>query len=184
MIIVQIGSNRGSDDLTDIVLKNKIEKLVIIEPMAMHNDAISKCYSEIKNKAIENLAISCSEDSEIEFFYHLSDGPGYEVSSTDKNHVLKHGYNSDGLVSVRVPSMTINNLFRKHSIINLDILFIDAEGLDDSIIRSIDFSEFKIKKIYFENLHLKTDIRSFLVEKGYNITDGFGLNGWTSLAYV
>lgn len=182
MKILQIGTNRGNDDLTQIIGVNEIEKFVIVEPMAIHNEDIEKCYSHVKNKIIENIAVSDSYNGSIDFFYHLNDGPGYEVSSTDINHVLKHGYNSDGIVKITVPSVNINTLMTKHGIKNLDILFIDAEGLDDVIVRSIDFDRFKIDKIYFENLHLKSDTHGFLKSVGYDVVSGIGLNGWTSLA--
>jgi hypothetical protein len=64
----------------------------------------------------------------------------------------------------------------------LDILFIDAEGYDDEIIRSIDFNIYKINKIYFENLHLKTDVNDYLKSKGYAVKTNIGTNGWMNLA--
>ena len=65
----------------------------------------------------------------------------------------------------------------------LDILYIDAEGMDDYIIKDLDLGKYLVRKIYFENLHLKNhDIYDFLKNKGYEITPFTGKNGWTSMA--
>lgn len=182
MNIVQIGANRGNDDLTQIIGKIKPDKFIIVEPMAIHNEFIKKCYDWIDIKIIENLAITPEKIDTIEFYYHKDDGPEYQVASTDKNHILKHRYSESGIETILVSGITLNDLLKKHSIIELDVLFIDAEGLDEDIIKSINFEEFKINKIYFENLHLKTDINFYLKNKGYDITTGIGSNGWMNLA--
>lgn len=89
----------------------------------------------------------------------------------------------DRITSIKVKNTNINKLLKEHEISQLDILFIDAEGADDEIIKSIDFDEYNIKKIYFENLHIKdNNIYNFLKEKGYKITEKTGTNNWTSLA--
>jgi hypothetical protein len=67
--------------------------------------------------------------------------------------------------------------------LNIDILFIDAEGYDDTIISTIDFEKYNITKLYFENLHIKNqNIYEYLENKGYAIEKNVGLYGWTSLA--
>ena len=79
--------------------------------------------------------------------------------------------------------MHINQLFEKYNITDLDILYIDAEGIDDLIIKSIDFNKINISKIYFENLHItQPDIYTYLENKGYKIKKNIGHNFWTDLA--
>jgi len=182
MNIVQIGANRGNDDLTNLIGNKQPDKFIIIEPMKVHNDYINNCYNWIENKILENIAIVVDCVNTIDFYYHINDGPGYEVASIDETHILKHGYDKNGIVKIAVPCCNINELFKKYNINNLDILFIDAEGLDDKIIKSIDFDNCKINKIYFENLHLKTDINSYLKDKGYCIKTNIDNNGWMNEA--
>ncbi len=184
MIIVQIGANRGNDDLTNLIGKTQPDKLILVEPLSIHNEKIQQCYSWVKNLVIDNVAITISNDEKITFYFHEKDGPGYEVGSVDKNHVAKHyGWDTSGIKEVEVNSLTTNNLFKRHKLKKIDILFIDAEGIDDLIIKSIDYSKYDISKIYFENLHLsEKDIYDFLAEKGYKITHKTGTNGWCSLA--
>ncbi|WP_338377977.1 FkbM family methyltransferase [uncultured Flavobacterium sp.] len=183
MKIVQIGTCVGNDDLTEITQMNDPELLVLVEPMSIHNNKIKECYSKNSNVVIENIAITTSDQEEMVFYYHKEDGPKYEVATSDINHILKHGYDRDGVVELKVKCVKINDLFDKYNLINIDILFIDAEGLDDQIIRSIDFLKYNINKIYFENLHLKDEnIYKFLSKLGYKITKKMGHNDWTSLA--
>jgi FkbM family methyltransferase len=186
MIVVQIGVNRGNDDLTEIIKDKNIKKLILVEPLNIHNDHIQQCYSWVKKLYIENIAIGLTpqDDDMISFYYHISDGPEFQVASIDKNHVAKHyGWDYSGIVEIKVKSMSLNNLFKKYKLSKIDVLFIDAEGIDDLIIKSIDFSNYDIKKIYFENLHIThKDIYEFLKEKNYKITQSVGTNGWCSLA--
>jgi len=183
MKIVQIGTCVGNDDLTNIVQHNQPSILILVEPMNIHNDKRDECYSGINNLYLENIAITTTNDDETSFYYHKNDGPMYEVASNNVNHILKHGYSLDGVIEIKVKCLTINQLFEKYNLSDIDILFIDAEGLDDKIIKSIDFDKFSIDKIYFENLHLQDKkIYNFLAELNYKITHSTGFMGWSSLA--
>jgi hypothetical protein len=91
--------------------------------------------------------------------------------------------NKERITSIKVKNTTINELFDKYNLKKIDILFIDAEGSDDEIIKSINFDDYDIQKIYFENIHIKDkNIYNFLIEKNYKITEKTGSNNWTSLA--
>lgn len=183
MKIVQIGTCVANDDLTKIIENINPEVLVLVEPMSIHNKKINECYSRIDNLFIENVAITTNNQEEMIFYYHKNDGPMYEVSSIDVNHILKHGYDKNGIVELKVKCVTISQLFEKYSLKKIDILFLDAEGLDDEIIKSIDFLIYDISKIYFENLHLKDDkIYKYLEKSGYKVTKKMGHNDWSSLA--
>ena len=185
MKIVQLGVCVGNDDLTKLIGKTQPEILILIEPMEIHNDKINECYGWVNNKFIENIAITTDDKTEMSFYYHENDGPLYEVASNNKFHIIKHGYNVEGIKELIVKTSSINNLFSKYNLDNLDILFIDTEGLDDLIIKSIDFNKFTINEIYFENLHLtQPDIYDFLESKGYEIIKSWGLNGWSSVAKI
>jgi FkbM family methyltransferase len=187
MKIVQIGTNVGNDDLTTLIKSKNIEPslLILIEPLSIHNNKINNCYQFVQNKIIENIAIVCDEEITKKFYYS-NDDPDFTVASFDINHVIVHGYNPKNIISIDIPCMSINNLFKKYNLIDIDILFIDAEGYDDCILRSIDYSTFNIKQIYYENLHLpypQINTHNFLKSMGYSsVIPNTGLNGWSSLA--
>lgn len=185
MNIVQIGANRGGDDLSDIIGDRQPNKLILVEPMSVHNDYLKSYYNWVDNLFIENLAVDTESNKEVEFFFHLDDGPLYEVASLSKEHIYERHLqlSPDRVSSLISKTITVNDLLDKHNIKNLDILFIDAEGHDDTIIKSIDFKKFDIDSIYFENLHLKDDsVYDFLSKLGYNIIYNYGTNGWMSVA--
>ena len=190
MKILQIGTGSANDDLSDIIKDQQPEILILVEPLKVHNTSIRECYKHVKNKHLLNLAISTrdlaftTEDGEkVIFYHHLDDGPLFEVAGTSKEHIIKHGLDPDRIVQSNVKSIRINQLLEKYQLNMLDILYIDAEGNDDDIIKDLDLDKYLVKNIYFENLHLENnDIFRFLENKGYELTPYTGKNGWTSMA--
>lgn len=180
MNILQIGSNKGYDDLTDIVKQynpEKIEKLILVEPQPEFNQILSECYHGY-NFVIENVLINTDENVSTSKFYSCEHK---EISSIKHSHLQKH--NQYNFVESLVPSITLNNLLKKHKINILELLFIDAEGFDDEIIKSIDFEKFDIKKIIYENLHINNnDIIDFLTKKNFIINKNVLMNGWSNEA--
>ena len=130
-----------------------------------------------------DLAFTTEDGEKVIFYHHLDDGPLFEVAGTSKEHIIKHGLDPDRIVQSNVNAIRINQLLEKYQLNMLDILYIDAEGNDDDIIKDLDLEKYLVKKIYFENLHLKNnDIFRFLENKEYEITPYTGKNGWTSMA--
>jgi FkbM family methyltransferase len=185
MKIVQIGANRANDDLSQLIGKNQPEILLLIEPIHFHNQSLKSFYSWVSNLIIENVAISEKTNQEIDFFYHLDDGPGYEVASLDPKHIYeKHKHlHKDRISSIKIKTININELFEKYNLKSIDTLFIDAEGTDELILRTINFDFYNIDKIFFENLHIKDlNVYNYLESKNYKINKNVGTNGWCSLA--
>ena len=172
MNIIQIGANRGNDDVSEIIGNQQPNKLILVEPMKLHNNALNTFYGWVHNKFIENVVIDIESGKDVEFFYHENDAPNYEISSLSKDHFFKHPHVGnpstppfhEGLKSFFIKSLNINDLFKKYELNLIDILFIDAEGHDDAIIKTIDFDSFKISKLYFENLHIKDNNIYFYLE--------------------
>jgi FkbM family methyltransferase len=190
MVVVQIGANQGNDELTELLKNNDVNKLILVEPLNIHNDKLKQCYNNIKNLFIENIAIiDDSNQKEISFYFHKEDGVDYglsfEIATLDKNHILKHGRTEEGIVEIKVPTMTINDLLDKYELKDVDILFMDVEGFDHEILLSIDYDKYNIKNLYFENLHLKdrNQTEKFVESKGFKIKNqSFGRGGWTTYA--
>lgn len=183
MKIVQIGTGGGRDDLTDIIKDQPVEILILVEPLRVHNTSIRECYKHVKNKHVVNMAISTGEEQTIAFYHHLDDGPGFEVAGTSREHIIKHGLPPDRIVESKVEAIRINQLLEKYQLNQLDILYIDAEGMDADIVQDLDLSKYLVRDIYFENLHLKNnEVYRFLKNKGYDIVPHTGTNGWNSRA--
>ena len=189
MIAVQIGSNKGYDDFTELLIHKNVEKLILVEPFEEHNESLRRCYSNIENLYIENIIINDDPNKYSEsIFYHEEDanhGNKFELASLNKLHSLKirSNYNETGIQERKLNSMTINQLLYRYNIVEIDLLFIDTEGFDDKIIESIDFTKFVIKEIYYENLHINSEkLREFLSQKNYTVHPNVGYGGWSDFA--
>lgn len=179
MNIIQIGTNKANDNLASLVHNydvNDIDLLLLVEPLQIHNNTIQSCYAKYLTKlSIENIVISDQNDETIKLWYHphdLSHANAGELASLNKSHStnIRSQYSVDDVTYFECPNLTINKLFDKYNLSNIDILYIDTEGFDDKIIYSIDFKKYSIKTIYYENLHIdKEKLRHFLKSLNYNI---------------
>jgi FkbM family methyltransferase len=177
MIIVQLGSNKGNDKLTEYIKNNNInlELGLFVEAVPFHIDELKECYKDTPNSIIENVAIKLPGDNENEMVihYHLDDGPKYEVASFDKNHILKH-HTTDKIESIKIPSMTLEEILDKHNITKIDWLLIDVEGLDAEIVETFNWNKYDIKRVDVEHIHWGNK-REYLFEKfykmGYKLTE-------------
>jgi len=186
MNIVQIGSNRGNDELTEIIktMEVEIDFLLLIEPMKKFNESLLLCYSNIKNIKIENIAIVSDPTIKSTIFYlHEKMDDNIEQASLNRSHIDKvfnrpeyitpEKSHDSQIIEKEVECSDLNSTLNKYNLNNIDILFIDAEGSDDSIIKSIDFDKFKVDKIYYENMHIDNDsLELFLRERGYSTIKG------------
>lgn len=177
MIIVQLGSNKGNDKLTEYIKNNNInlELGLFVEAIPFHIDELKECYKDTPNSIIENIAIKLPDDEkkEMTIYYHLDDGPKYEVASFDKTHILKH-YKTENIESVVVPSMSLEEILDKHNIKKIDWLLIDVEGLDAQIVETFNWGKYDIKRVDVEHIHWgdkKNDIFKKFYKMGYELIE-------------
>lgn len=181
MNIVQIGTNKAYDNMSSIVYKylpEDICKLIMVEPFSSHNLSIKECYKKYANKLyIENIIITpdIKHKTTEHIWYHELDathGNAYELASLNKEHAshIRSNYYTKDMKSLEIECLTINELFEKYGLYNIDILYIDTEGFDDKLIYSINFNKFLIKQIFYENLHIDANkLREFLILKNYEV---------------
>lgn len=188
MKLVQIGANTGDDHVYRFLSehKEKIELAILIEPLPFLIPALKDRYKDFSNVYFENAGIVDKEmpNGTINFYYQEG-SPNYEVSSVNEQHVRVSTTDSTRVTSLEVPALTFDLLMRKYQIHYLDNLFVDAEGLDAHIIKSIDFSKYVIQNIYFESAHTDgvwtksnnyNDLISYLTASGYKVSDVDNLN--------
>jgi FkbM family methyltransferase len=82
---------------------------------------------------------------------------------------------------IRIPVMEINRLLKKHVPRNqkIDLLSIDVEGMDEAILKSIDWKKWKPEVVVCEEIRTQiSDVRSqmekFFGEKGYEMVGKTG----------
>lgn len=178
MKVVQIGSNRGDDELSKYLKKNynKLDFALFVEANPLHIEELKKCYEEYENVFIENIAIkpSSHEQDTLKLYYYEDDAPLYEVTSCVKSHIEKHyrhlNYSEDKLHHFEVSALTIDDLFLKYNIKELDWLLLDVEGIDAELLVNTDWNKYDIKKIEYEKLHLgdyKQSVEEIFKKLGY-----------------
>jgi hypothetical protein len=174
MRVVQIGSNKGNDHLSEYLKDNyrELDFGLFVEANPLHIGNLINCYSCYKNATIENIAIKDPSypNDNVKLYYHKNDGPMYHIASLVKQHILVY-YPSEGLRSFDIPCITIEQLFDKHKIISLDWLLLDIEGIDAEILLTTDWTKYNIKKIEYERLHLGSSeekIKNLFNRLGYN----------------
>jgi GR25 family glycosyltransferase involved in LPS biosynthesis len=190
MKIVQLGANKASDDLSDHLLLNyeDLEFGLFVEANKLHIDDIKECYKKYKNVIVENIAIKTplQEQDVLTMYYHTNEHPNYGITSCDINHLKKHVEVCPHLwggeiKSFDVPCITLENLFSKYSIVDLDWLYIDVEGIDAELLLTFNWKKYNIKRIEFENLHLghyKDSIRYMMLGMGYTQVESLHEYDW------
>jgi FkbM family methyltransferase len=175
-IVIQIGTNNGDDHVRNLCRQIKPSFVLLVEPFTIHNAAIKKSYAGIANVAFENTAITPTPMESVTLYFADRDGPmtgptrSYEVTSIVPDHLIKHGYTPSELRSFVVPCKTLTQLFDTYAIKHIDYLFLDVEGIDFEVLKSIDFQTYSIANLQIEFLHLDKDLLiSFMAERGYTV---------------
>lgn len=183
MNLVQIGVNIAHDDFSKIVnqLNNNgevIDNLLLVEPLEECNESIKNCYSNY-NYFLENIVINGDENKKTETF--LVSQANW-LSTLREGHIERYHHNETPQQRT-IPSMTLNELFNKYNLKKIDILFIDTEGWDDVLIKSINYDMYDINTIYYEDFHINNEsLMEFLNQKNYDVRKADFSDGYSSVA--
>jgi FkbM family methyltransferase len=190
MIIVQIGTNKGNDDLSNHLLSNfaDLEFGLFVEANSLHIEDIANCYSKFNNIKIENVAIKTilQNQNTLTIYYHTNEHPHYSMASCDIEHIKKHitwcpHLQGGEIKSFEVNCITLEELLEKHSIYEIDWLYLDVEGIDAEILLTFDWSKYSIKRVEFEHLHLgyySNAIKNMMIGMGYKQVDSLHEYDW------
>jgi FkbM family methyltransferase len=70
----------------------------------------------------------------------------------------------------------INRLLTDNGINKIDLVSIDVEGSELSILRAIDYNKVSIRVILVENNYNDEELRTFLKEKGFDLEDRYSID--------
>ena len=183
---IQIGCCDGvvEDIMHNLIIKNNWSG-ILLEPVKYLFEQLKVNYQKQLNLIVCNVAIS-NEDGFKDFWYLRENTDGLpfwynQVGSFFPEVILKHVGEipnlKDYLVQEKVKCITFNTLIRQHSIKQIDIMHIDTEGFDFSIIKQIDFENFKPSIIKYEHQHLiesdQWESRNYLRSKGYFVIHNY-----------
>jgi FkbM family methyltransferase len=186
---IEIGANDGvkRDHLHDEVLRHGWRG-VLVEPVPHVFERLQRNYAGVPGVALENSAISDADGTMT--LHHLApadDGGALpewydEIGSFSREHVLRHAGEipdvEHRLVSITVPVLSYPSLLAKHGVERVDLLLLDTEGHDGTIVRSIDLEAHRPRLIVYEHFHLdaseRAAVREGLEAAGYGtLEEGF-----------
>lgn len=180
--LVIIGAHNGSAT-EELILKQK-NNVLLIEPVAYNLQLLKHKFNNLDNVFIENVAIS-DERSQKKFYFvkensikKLGKKWASGLGSFKKNHILDHHrarfmINEKDIEEINIKILVFNDLIEKYNINEIEYLFIDTEGHDYQIIKSIDFDRIKINKIKFEYKHLDNTFK--FEERLFELREMFSL---------
>ena len=178
---VQVGAFDGfaNDPIHDLV-RHFGWQGVLVEPQPDAFQRLRENYAGVEGLVFLNAAIADARGT-MTLWRISGDEAGDpwwrgQVSSFDRDHVLKHIRHDERLaarlVGEPVQTLTINDVFER-SPRPVDVLQVDAEGHDASIVTSLDFGTHRPTVIRFEHRHLTAHQHEMavnvLVRHGYRI---------------
>lgn len=183
MKIVQVGACRGNDHVTKLIENQHVDFLLLVEANPFNIDSLKQCYSN-RECSIENVVVTADTTvSSIPFYYSISDGPGYEVSSMKKSHPMMY-YAEEDIREIELSAISLDLLLQKHNVKDLDYLFLDIEGIDAEVSLSLDLEKYNIKHVQVEFLHLgnrRQEVVDHFQRHGYSLHPGIDLHGYDQM---
>lgn len=153
MNILQIGTAGQKDHVYDFCLINKdsLTKVILVEPLPESLKQTREVYKDIPNCEFYELAIVDSDDSEITMYIPATSTDGTSShASVFEDHLHKHLHPKT--ISLTTRASKINPLLDKFEG-TIDRIYIDIEGMDEKVIRQIDFSKYDIRYLQYEAAH-------------------------------
>lgn len=169
--VLQIGAYDGNfvDPIAGLIRLHGWHGL-LVEPQPEAFKQLRENYRDQPQLRFENAAVG-TEDCLITI-YSLK-GADSHLASLDRHHLVRHGERSGDIIEHRVQCLTLHTLLARHGIEHVDLLQIDAEGNDGSILHSIDFTTFRPPIICYEHANLVEAERNACIEllgkQGYRI---------------
>jgi FkbM family methyltransferase len=132
---------------------------VVVEPQTGPFSDLRVTYGDAPRLTLRNVAIG--ERNEVRPFYRVAPGPtvpawAAQLASFDPAVIMRHGGPSanlrENLTCEDVQCVTFESLLA--DVDRVDLLQIDAEGYDATLLRLFDFERWKPSIVQFEHKHL------------------------------
>ena len=191
---LQIGSHDGvsGDPIFPLVEKHRLRG-ILVEPQGSIFDQLKKNYSRFDPGDFVFVNAALSDHDGTTLLHRVkpdAKGPEWltQLASLDRSVVKSHAAVVPDLESmietVEVPCMTFATLFKEVGAQGVDILQIDTEGYDATILDLYNIPARRPAIVRFEHKHLRSmeyeRALGILVDSGY----GFSICGENTLAYL
>lgn len=165
-VALVVGAFDGvTNDPTSQFIEKSKSKAIYIEPQPSPFARLQSRLGGLKNIALLNAAID--EVSGFRDLYcvlpSIDELPAWteQVASFRREHLLKHEVQAPGLskhiVALKVPTLSFDDLLDKYNLQSLDILQIDAEGMDAQLLTWFPFHRIKPAILHYETVHMLPD---------------------------
>ncbi len=164
VFFMQIGANEGSTE-GPLYRQIRLKKWrgLLVEPLKDEFETLKNNYKDSPQLIFENVAIS--EKEELRPFYYVRKDVGgvpfwvTKLSSFDRKitEEVKDHFPDAEVASFDVKCTTVDALIKKNKINQVDLLFIDTEGFDYEILKTIDLKAMKPEVIIYELRHLSAE---------------------------
>lgn len=157
------------------------ERVVFVEPQPLPFAKLQKNMASQANVLTVNAAIdNCTGFRDLFSISRAgADLPEWteQLASFNREHLVKHEQAVPGLSShivvSSVPTLSFADLLRQHNILELDVLQIDAEGMDAQLLGWFPFSTMRPGLLHYETAHMSEAEHGAISEKlrllGYKV---------------
>jgi FkbM family methyltransferase len=177
-----IGAFDGmANDPTGEFIRRRRCRAVFVEPQPGPFNRLREHMGSCQNVMLLNAAVD--EVSGVHDMYCIPPGieglPGWteQLASFQKDHLLKHEDRAPGLSqhiqALQVPTISFNDLLDRYGLKGLDVLQIDAEGMDAQLLAWFPFERIKPAVLHYETAHMtsheQSRVRQRLSGLGYTL---------------
>lgn len=171
---VQVGANDGlRNDPIHPYVKQYGWQGILIEPQTKAYHMLQQNYQGCQGLVFENIAIG-TQDGQLELFTidATESEEWHDLIATARPEVGLLKDQNRKVVSQKVQALTLETLWQRHGVNNIDLMLMDLEGFEPKIFQSYSWS-LKPKKIYFETRHLGymqfQEVQKILHRQGYRL---------------
>lgn len=162
---VDIGAYNGKDLSNTYVLEKDYDwKGLCFEPLKKEFEMLQK---ERPNSICINKAVFSESDKEFDFAVS-------NLSSGIKEYIDKHAYILETCSFEKVKSISLTDALDQNNAPNfIEYMSIDTEGSELEVLKGVDFEKYSFGIIHIEHNFeepKRTNIKTFLAEKGYTYT--------------
>lgn len=156
-------------------------RAVFVEPQPAPFERLRGSMAGYPRVDLVNAAIDQKRGSR-EFFtvpVGIADLPSWteQLGSFDRAHLLKHEDRAPGLaqhiVTLTVPTLPFTDVLDRFALTALDLLQIDAEGMDAQLLGWFPFERLKPALLYYETVHMTNadhaEVTRHLTQMGYRV---------------
>lgn len=184
LCVVQIGANDGrSNDPISSTLRTRGWSGLLVEPLPSVFRQLVANYHGVDGVRFANVAVGPLDDKMKIYTVAPRDGdPEWvtQIASLDRDVVLRHRFAlpdlDERIEPVDIDCLRIASLLERYDVAAIDVLHVDAEGLDDEILGQIDPSaSWAPRYVLFEAKHMSVEqydgITQHLRAHGYHFVD-------------